>query len=83
MGWIGPAAGPALLAQEVWLMIVSLANWQCVRSQKSWAGPMGPMADRPPNLQPAAIFHFLTYWVKSVRQWRRLVHAGSGLVQMS
>jgi len=23
------------------------------------AGPMGPMADRTPNLQPAAIFHFL------------------------
>jgi len=22
------------------------------------AGPMGPTADRPPHLQPAAIFHF-------------------------
>jgi len=30
------------------------------------AGPMGPMADRTQNLQPAAIFHFLLMSVRLV-----------------
>jgi len=38
----GPAAGPALLAQEAWLMSVSLVNWQMRTKPKELGRPDGP-----------------------------------------
>ena len=40
----GPAAGPALLAQEAWLMSVSFANWQMRTKPKELGRPDGPHA---------------------------------------
>ena len=45
----GPAAGPALLAQEAGLMSVSLANWQMRTKPKELAGQIRPMPGRTPN----------------------------------
>ena len=55
MGSLFDPAGPALLAQEAWLMSVSLANWQMRTKPKELGRPEPPHAWQDTDLAAAAI----------------------------
>ena len=55
MGSLFDPAGPALLAQEAWLMSVSLANWQMHTKPKELGRPNWPYAWQDPELAAAGV----------------------------